>query len=209
MTDQHERLKEARLKAGFKSAADGARFIGVPVEGYRHHENGIRGYNYDKAERYARAYKTTPEWLMGGKQKSVPELGPRQTRPVTLLSWVGAGRLGPVAPIESVESSGTLMVERLPPGEFVGLSVEGASMDRVAIDGSTIIVNRKDKTLVSGKFYVFVASDGEATFKRYRANPERFVPYSTNPDEEPIYPDFERDRDWECFGRVCRVMTDL
>lgn len=82
-------------------------------------------------------------------------------------------------------------------------------MDRVAVDGSTIIVNRRDRRLVSGKFYVFVASDGEATFKRYRANPERYVPYSTNPDEEPIYPDIERDRGWEVFGRVHRVITDI
>lgn len=209
MSDQHQRLKEARLKAGFKSAADGARALGIGVEGYRHHENGIRGYKYEQAEIYARKFKTTPEWLMAGKTREFVDPGPRQARSVTLLSWVGAGRLGPVAPIESVENAGTLTIERLPPGEWVALSVEGGSMDRIAVDGSTIIANRRDRVLVSGKFYIFVAKDGETTFKRYRSNPERFVPYSTDPDQEPIYPEYEPERDWQVFARVYRVMTDI
>lgn len=62
---------------------------------------------------------------------------------------------------------------------------------------------------MGGKFYVFVASDGEATFKRYRTNPDRYAPYSTDPDEESIYPDQEVGRDWQVFGRVCRVLTDI
>lgn len=209
MTDQHQRLKEAREKAGYKTAADGARALDIKVEGYRHHENGFRGYTYQQAEVYARKFKTTPEWLMAGKARDIVDPGPRQARTVTVLSWVGAGRLGPVAPIESVENAGAFNVERLPPGEWVALSVEGNSMDRIAVDGSTIIVNRRDRMLVSQKFYVFVAKDGEATFKRYRTNPERFVPYSTDPDEEPIYPEYEPERDWQVFGRVYRVLTDI
>lgn len=82
-------------------------------------------------------------------------------------------------------------------------------MDRIAIDGSTLIVNRRDQRLVNRKFYVFVATDGEATFKRYRTDPQRFVPYSTDPDEEPIYPDVEAHRGWKVFGRVVRVITDI
>lgn len=206
-----DRLRAAREKAGFDKAVDAWRKFGfdMTVGAYRHHENGTRDFDYRDAQKYAKAYGTTAEWLMDGRRDDEPELGPRQVREVTLLSWVAAGRLGPVAPIESVEGAGTITVGRLPPGEWVAFAVEGHSMDRIAVDGSTIIVNRRDKRLIASKFYVFVAKDGEATFKRYRINPERYAPYSTDPDEEPIYPEHERDREWQVFGRVHRVLTDI
>lgn len=203
------RLQEAREKAGYKNKAAAAAALRIQVGGYRHHENGHRDFDYKTAKVYAKQFKTTPEWLMDGSLRDQPDPGPRQARLVTLLSWVGAGRLGPVAPIESVENAGTFSVERLPPGEYVALSVEGGSMDRIAVEGSTIIVNRRDRQLVNRRFYVFVAADGEATFKRYRSEPDRYAPYSSNPDEEPIYPEVEVYRGWEVFGRVVRVITDI
>lgn len=203
-----KRLKAARERAGYANAKLAADALGIKEAGYRHHENGTRDIGYRTAQKYAKAFRTTPEWLMDG-EKDEAELGPRQTREVVLLSWVGAGQLGPVAPIESIEAAGRIAVDRLPPGDWVALVVEGGSMDRIAVDGSTIIVNRRDRRLLSGKFYVFVTKDGDATFKRYRTNPVRYAPYSTDPDEEPIYPDLETDRDWQVFGRVHRVITDI
>lgn len=205
-----KRLRFVRERAGYKTAADAwnALDLGIKLPGYRHHENGTRDLPFRAAQRYAKAFNTNADWLMDGKLDE-PEPGPRQMRQATLLSWVGAGQLGPVAPIDSIEAAGKIAVDRLPPGEWVALSVEGSSMDRIAVDGSTIILNRQDKRLISGKFYVFVDKDGEATFKRYRTNPIRYAPYSTDPDEEPIYPDTEIDRQWGVFGRVYRVITDI
>jgi SOS-response transcriptional repressor LexA len=203
-----QRLKLAREKAGYTSAKAGADALGIKEAGYRHHENGTRDISYRAAQRYAKFFKTTAEWLIDGA-KEEEDLGPKQARQVPLISWVGAGQLGPVAPIDSIEAAGKIAVDRLPPGDWVALQVEGSSMDRIAVDGSTIIVNRRDKRLISGKFYVFMDKDGEATFKRYRTNPPRYAPYSTDPDEEPIYPDLERDRDWQVFGRVHRILIDI
>lgn len=203
-----KRLKAARERAGYETAKAGADALGMKEAGYRHHENGTRDISYRSAQKYAKAFKTTAEWLMDG-ERDEEELGPKQPRQAALLSWVGAGQLGPVAPIESIEVVGHIAVDRLPPGDWVALQVEGSSMDRIAVDGSTIIVNRRDRRLVSGKFYVFIAKDGEATFKRYRTNPPRYAPYSTDPDEETIYPDLEPERDWQVFGRVHRVLTDI
>lgn len=203
-----KRLRAARERAGFKSAKAAAALFEIKEAGYRHHENGNRDFGYREAQVYAKAFKTTPEWLLDG-EIDAPEPGPEQSREVALISWVGAGQLGPVAPIQSIEAAGKLIIDRLPPGDWVALQVEGVSMDRIAVDGSTIIVNRRDKRLLSGKFYVFVASDGEATFKRYRINPVRYAPYSTDPDEEAVYPELEPERDWRVFGRVHRVVTDI
>lgn len=209
MSDQHDRLRDARAAAGFATAAEAARAMSIPEGRYAHHENGTRKYKYDAAEQYAAKFGTSAEWLMGGKQKQSAEGGPRQSREVVRLSWVAAGRLGPVDPVESVNTDGRFRADGLPPGDWVALEVRGRSMERIAPEGSTIIVSRSDRTLVNGRYYVIVSDEGDGQFKRYRANPARFLPYSLDADEEPIYPDLDGGREWAVFGRVHRVLIDV
>jgi SOS-response transcriptional repressor LexA len=209
MDEMHDRLKAAREAAGFATAAEAARAMNIPEGRYAHHENGTRKMKYDVAERYAEKFKTTAEWLIGGKQRAAAGGGPKQTRDVVRLSWVAAGRLGPVAPVESVGAEGRFRADGLPAGDWVALEVRGRSMERIAPEGSTIIVNRADRTLLNGRYYVIVSDDGEGQFKRYRANPARFLPYSLDADEEPIYPDLNGGPEWTVFGRVHRVLIDV
>lgn len=61
-----ERLKAAREKFGFETAADAARALGVKVYTYSQHENGTRGFKRDSAEKYARKFKVPVEWLLYG-----------------------------------------------------------------------------------------------------------------------------------------------
>lgn len=62
--DQAERLRQARAKAGYRSAQEAAETFGWGVADYRHHENGTRGFSKDAAEKYARAFKVKPAWLL-------------------------------------------------------------------------------------------------------------------------------------------------
>ncbi len=52
--------------------------MGVPVSSYIQHDNGTRGLTKGTAARYARFFKTTPEWLLyartGGGEPSVDDL---------------------------------------------------------------------------------------------------------------------------------------
>lgn len=73
----------------------------------------------------------------------------------------------------------------LPKETFV-VRVEGDSMDVIAPDGSHIIINPLDRQLVTRKLYVVRNADGEVTFKRFMADPARFVPVSSNPEHQPI-----------------------
>lgn len=41
--------------------------MGIPRGTYSQHENGIRGVPKDSAMRYARFFKTTPEWILYGR----------------------------------------------------------------------------------------------------------------------------------------------
>lgn len=69
MTDLASRLKAARERAGYDSAKLAAEAMGVSPSTYIQHENGTRGYPRTKAERYARFFRVTPEWLLYGRGK--------------------------------------------------------------------------------------------------------------------------------------------
>lgn len=74
-----DRLKQSRERAGYETAKSAAEAMGVPVATYIQHENGARGIPATKAERYAKFFRVTPEFLLYGKpssKPSAPGLGP-------------------------------------------------------------------------------------------------------------------------------------
>jgi transcriptional regulator with XRE-family HTH domain len=66
MTDPAERLRIARLRAGFSTGKEAAEAMGFPVSTYLAHENGSRGYPASKAATYARKFKVPEVWLLYG-----------------------------------------------------------------------------------------------------------------------------------------------
>lgn len=123
-----------------------------------------------------------------------------------LDSLVSAGNLSPREPVKPEDVERYVAASGLPPGDWIALSVEGDSMDLVSPSGSVIFINRADTRLVEGGFYV-VAIEGDhgTTYKRYRASPEHFAPYSTNRDHGPVIIDDE----FRVIGRVYRTMLDI
>jgi len=113
MMDKHERLREERKKAGFASAADAARALGVGVSTYRHHENGTRDFESEEAAQYAKRFRSSTDYLLYGRKPSPQP--PAEARHVPLVGYVGAGaetyftangELGEVeAPAGSTEST--------------------------------------------------------------------------------------------------------
>lgn len=59
-----DRLRRARLAAGFRTAAGAARKFGWEQPAYRSHDNGARTFGRDRAEVYARAFSVSAAWLM-------------------------------------------------------------------------------------------------------------------------------------------------
>lgn len=64
MEKPFERLRQARIAAGFKSASAAARQFGWGDATYRHHENGTRGYGYEQAAQYSSAFGVSTWWLL-------------------------------------------------------------------------------------------------------------------------------------------------
>lgn len=65
--DIHDRLKTARTDAGYESASEAARALGINVATYVHHENGTRGFNIEAATKYSRRFGVALEWLLTGR----------------------------------------------------------------------------------------------------------------------------------------------
>jgi phage repressor protein C with HTH and peptisase S24 domain len=191
------RLREAREIAGFETGAAAAARFGWKVSTYLAHENGQNGIKPQKIEEYASAFRVDPSWLLSGQTTNV-------TR-VPLLTWVSAGRMATADGVTPIDVESTLSFVDLPRGDWIALRIDGDSMNRVAPHASVILVNKSEQALQDDRFYVFSTESGEATFKRYRSNPFRLQPFSTNPDHETIHPR----ENMLTVGRVRRVITDL
>jgi SOS-response transcriptional repressor LexA len=126
-----------------------------------------------------------------------------EVRSIPLLGSVPAGSWR-----EAVRNSrGTVPVadDGTPPNAYA-LIADGDSMDRVAPDGSTIIVDPDDLDLYPGRYYVVRNGDGDATFKQFKMDPARLAPCSTNSDHQDIL--LGRDK-FQIVGRVVAVYSRL
>lgn len=161
-------------------------------------ENRKRGLDTADLQKLAEALGVNPAQLLGEHLSQVAE----PLIDVPLISWVNAGSLAETAdpyPVGMAENFITVPSART---TLIALRVVGTSMNRSAPEGATIIVDYEDRALVAGQRYV-IKSNGQATFKRFRASPNRFEPESTEPDHEIILPS----NDVQIVGRVVMVVN--
>lgn len=67
MSTMHQRLKQARRKAGYKTATAAIEQFGWSNSTYRAHENGQNNYKIKDAKLYADAYRVSASWLLVGE----------------------------------------------------------------------------------------------------------------------------------------------
>jgi SOS-response transcriptional repressor LexA len=207
MSQAAERLKQARVKSGYSSAKAAAEAMGVPVATYVQHENGARGIPAARAERYARFFRITPEWLLYGKTSAdkVVTLGPQ----LYVVGEVAAGVFKEAwkkdaSDWEAFTGRADLIT---PVNDRFGLRVAGDSMDLLYPPGTILeCVNYYGREPIpSGKRVIVQRThvDGqvEATVKElYRGEDgiEWLAPRSSNPayrafrGDQPDSPEIEK-----------------
>ncbi len=193
MKNSADRLRDARIRAGYATAKDAAEAMGASVSTYIHHENGTRGFPATRADRYAKFLKTSPEWLLYGRAgvsdaAQSAELGPK----IYVQGSVAAGVF--TARMEYDESeweafTGAPDIDA-PTGQRFGLRVEGDSMDLLYPPGTILECVRywgRDPIL-NGKRVIVKRTrlDGEieTTVKEYQQTDDGIVwlvPRSSNP----------------------------
>lgn len=184
--------RAASLKAGL--SGDAIRNIQRAVQ------TGRDGASTSTIVKLAPVLHTTAAWLIDG-------LGSPELRAIPKLSWVSAGSFSTTEAIMSTDEVDVIRVADLPDGDWVALEVVGDSMDRISPPGSIILVNRSERRLVPNACYIIQDDDNGATYKRFRSNPTRFEPVSSNPEHEAIFP--AAGNTPKVFGRVKRTILDL
>ena len=141
MDDRAARLRQARLAAGFDTAAAAAEAHGWNRNTYASNENGNAPYSWRRSREYAAAFGVRPEWLYDAQGPALgtgADSGPGQPRPAPIIGRVGADPGG-----EVLLAGGQAPPEfaPLPPGgteRAVALRVTGHSMRGLADDGALI-----------------------------------------------------------------------
>lgn len=68
-----DRLRKARIDAGFAKASEAVRHFGWVKSTYIAHENGQNDFDPEQAEIYGKAYRRASEWLLLGKEADPPQ----------------------------------------------------------------------------------------------------------------------------------------
>lgn len=138
-----ERLKAARIAAGYATAADAARALGEHPQNVRDHEANRRGIKPEMAERYARLYKVDAGQILFGDGHT-SDSGVAENDNVRMVGIIGEVRAGVFAEVPADEPEPWEYVPVTLPeyqrAHLYALNVVGRSMDRVYPDGSVVVV---------------------------------------------------------------------
>jgi len=176
-----DRLRQARIDAGYSSAAAGARAGGFHPQNLRDHEAGRRGISPGQAAAYERVFGRSATWVLYG------DAGEDYGASAAVVGKVGAG--GIIAAI----SDGVRENERapLPPGSPRGVSaliVEGEAMWPAYAGGDVIYYGERTEKLdeirdrLLDRECVLRTVDGRDMVRRLEAAgaPDRFTLTSYN-----------------------------
>lgn len=147
--EQGQRLKTLRLARGFSTAADAARAFGWPVTTYQAHENGSRGLKLDAARRYAKAFKSSPAFILtaaeGGQQPPMkPSVNDVMTVPLVARVSAGSFRADDGLEIEGIQVPAVPRGD-IPSGAQYATLVDGSSVNLKIPDGAYAICAPLDK----------------------------------------------------------------
>ncbi len=135
MDKRSARLRQARLKAGYETAAAAAEAFGWNRNTYASNENGNAPFSFRRSKEYAAAFNVRPEWLYDalGAMRDTGHDGL-----VPILGHVGANPDGVVLFATGHEPTD---LAPIPPGgttQARALRVVGHSMRGLADDGALI-----------------------------------------------------------------------
>lgn len=160
MESMGDRLRKARLAAGYSSATKAAEAMGIGVSTYRAHENGQNNFSAEEAARYARRYGVTAAYLLTAATSAQPQSIP-------LMGYLGAG--AEIEPdFEQVPPEGLDQVD-LPfaiAEDLIAFKVRGESMLPFYKPDTVIVVYREQKKPIEA-FYGEEAAVRTTTGKRF------------------------------------------
>lgn len=188
MADPNDRLKAARIKAGYAEAAQAARAFGWKEVTYSKHESGERGLRPKVAERYAKAFRVTPEYLLYARSKLPPATRQDDSKPrtVPLVGYVAAGAeayfFADQGEIDRVQAPDTATEDT------VAVEIRGESLGSF-FDRWLIFYDRVERPITAdliGKLCVVGLADGRILVKKVQRSKARGLFHLLSQAEGPI-----------------------
>lgn len=176
MGTRAERLKKARIDAGYSSAAEAARALTVRYPTYASHENGNRDFGPDDAIVYARKFKVSDAWLLTGREEKMLTY---VNTPIASVNVIGTIRAGSFQDVDAGDNGVFEVVPAAPdaPPEWqYAFTVDGTSLNKIANPGDILVCldaiksryDMKDGDLVVVERSRFGGQMVERTAKRIR-----------------------------------------
>ena len=143
-----ERLREARIKAGYETAREACKAFGWQENTYRGHENGARNPPRDMVMVYASAYRVSVSWLMSGKQEGGGKNAAPGGQHIAILEWsdLQPTRAAMVQVLRKANRGHVTLPEKIGTNETFELPVQDRSM--VAPSNDPYSLHPGDKVFV-------------------------------------------------------------
>lgn len=185
-----ERLKKAREDAGYPEAAAAARAMEINTQTYAGHENGHRGFKGKSADRYARQFNVSLEWLLTGRgarerTRRTPAPRPGERRTVPLAGYVSAGAEAHFMPAGSL---GEVPAPDWASETTVAVEIRGESLGAL-FDKWLVFYDEVRRPVTSdliGKLCVVGLDDGRVLIKKLQRSRSRGLFHLLSQTEPPI-----------------------
>lgn len=179
-----DRLRARRRDTGL-SAKELALRVGISESAVRNQENNTNGIKPELAQVYARILKTTPEWLLYGRD-DVPQ-SDDATHFVEIVGFVGAGSIATLfsegqGPFDEVEAPSNATPNT------VALGIRGASLGPAFDEGMVFYDDVRSPVTedLHGRLCVVGLKDGRVLVKILRSAGDGTYHLFSNTIEEPL-----------------------
>ena len=192
-TGRAQRLRRARMEAGFARGADAVERFGWNRNTYKSNENGAAPFSFDQAKAYAAALGVGAEWLYDGAGPMRPGKAPKRTaatprpRQVPIVGYVAAGSRthlfshgqGPLGRVDGPEHA---------TGKTVAVEVRGESLGAFFRDWLVFYDDVRSPVTpdLHHKLCVVGLSDGRILLKKIQPSRTDGVFHLLSQTEEPL-----------------------
>lgn len=183
----------ARLADKRVTGASIAKLLGIPPSRVTEIKKGGRRIQQDEMPILA-------EFFGMGTVSDEPDSGNVVWVPVIGIAAAGCWR-------EAIEVPAYLVPQLKRPGcnQAFAVQVDGDSMDLILPERSYAVIDPDQKRLTDKRVYLIQNSNTETTIKRYRSDPARFEPVSSNPEHNVIH---IGEHEITVIGRVVSFTSD-
>lgn len=192
----HDELRDEllrRLDSKRTTGAGIAKLLGIPPSRITEIKKGVRRIQQNEMPILAEFFG------MGAVEASETETNVVWV-PVIGIAAAGAWR-------EAIEVPMFLVPRIVKPGcnQAFAVQVDGDSMDQILPERSYAVIDPDQKELLNNRVYLIQNGGGETTIKRFRTEPARFEPVSTNPAHNIIH---IGEHEISVLGRVVSYTSD-